>query len=52
MHKSGESLVIVGGLFDNLIISWSRSLLTKVSEEPETDPSNYNEAVQDKDATL
>ena len=26
--------------------------LREVPEEPETDPSNYNEAVQDKDDTL
>ena len=26
--------------------------LGEVLEDPETDPSNYNEAVQDKDATL
>ena len=26
--------------------------LGEVPEDPETDPSNYNEAVQDKDATL
>ena len=53
MHKSGESLVIVGGLFDKLIILlvWE-NLLTKVPEEPETDPCNYNEAIQYKDATL
>ena len=24
----------------------------EVSEDPETDPCNYNEAIQDKDATL
>ena len=53
MHKSGESLVVVGGLFDNLIILlvWE-SLLTKVPEEPKIDPCNYNKAIQDKDATL
>ena len=26
--------------------------LEEVPEDPETDPSNYNEAVQDKDSTL
>ena len=26
--------------------------LGEVQEDPETDPSNYNEAIQDKDATL
>ena len=43
----------MGGLFDNLIVSlvWE-SLLTKVLEEPEMDSYNYNEAIQDKDATL
>ena len=48
-----KSLVVVGGLFDNLIISlvWE-SLLTKVPEEPETDSRNYNKAIQNKDATL
>ena len=53
MHKSGESLVLVGGLFDNLVTSMvSESLLTKVLEEPEMDPCNYNKAIQDKDVTL
>ena len=28
------------------------SLLTKVPEEPEMDPCNYYEAIQDKDVTL
>ena len=28
------------------------SLLTKFLEEPETDPCNYNKAIQDKDVTL
>ena len=28
------------------------SLLTKVLEEPEMDPCNYYEAIQDKDITL
>ena len=53
MHKSRESLVIVEGLFDNLsiLLIWE-ILLTKVLEEPETDPCNYNETIQDKDATL
>ena len=53
VHKSRESLVVVGGLFDNLIISlvW-KSLLTKVPEEPEMDPCNYNKVIQDKDVTL
>ena len=53
MHKSRDNLIVVGGLFDNLIVSmvWE-SLLTKIPEEPETDPYNYNEAIQDKDATL
>ena len=43
----------MGGLFDNLVISlvWE-SLLTKVPEEPETDPCNYNNIIQDKYATL
>ena len=42
VHKSGENLIVVGGLFDNIIVSlvWE-SLLTKVSEELETDPYNY-----------
>ena len=53
VHKSGKKLVVVGGLFDNLIISLAwESLLTKVPEEPETDPCNYNKVVQDKDVTL
>ena len=53
VHKSEESLVVVGGLFDNLIISlvW-KSLFTEVPEEPKTDPYNYNEAIQDKDDIL
>ena len=53
MHKSGESLVVVGGLFDNLVIPvvWE-SFFTKVPEDPEMDPCNYNEAIQDKDDTL
>ena len=53
MHKSRESLVVVGGLFYNLIIFmvWE-SLLTKFLEEPKIDPCNYNEAIQDKDVTL
>ena len=43
----------MGGLFDNLIISLvSESLSTKVPEEPEMDPCNYNEAIHDNDATL
>ena len=52
-HKSRESLVVVGGLFDNLIVSlvWE-SLLTKVLEELEMDHCNYNKAIQDKDDTL
>ena len=53
MHESRESFIVVGGLFDNLVISlvWE-SLLTKVPEEPKMDPYNYNEAIQDKDDTL
>ena len=53
MHKSGERLIVVGGLFDNLIVLlvWE-SLLTKFLKEPETDLCNYNEAIQDKDATF
>ena len=53
MHKSREILVVVEGLFDNLIISlvWE-SLLTKFPEEPEMDTCNYNKAIQDKDVTL
>ena len=53
MHKSEECLVVVGGLFDNLIVLlvWE-SLLTKVLEEPEMDPCNYNKIIQDKDVTL
>ena len=37
-HKSGENLVVVGGLFDNLIVLlvWE-SLETKIPEEPEMD---------------
>ena len=53
MHKSRENLIVMGELFDNLVVSsvWE-SLSTKVPEEPETDPYNYDEAIQDKDATL
>ena len=53
MHNNGKSLVVVGGLFDNLIVLlvWE-SLLTKVLEEPEMNPYNYNKTIQDKDATL
>ena len=40
MHKSGESLL------DRFIG------LEEVSEEPEMDPCNYNEVIQDKDVTL
>ena len=53
VYKSGKSFVIVGGLFDNLIVSlvWE-SLSTKVPEELKMDPCNYDEAIQNKDTTL
>ena len=53
VHKSRESFIVVGGLFDNLVILlvW-KSLLTKILKEPEMDPYNYNETIQGKDATL
>ena len=35
----------------NCFMVWE-SLLIMVPEEPETDPCNYNKAIQDKDATL
>ena len=49
MHKSGESIVVVGGLFrqPSHFID-----LDKVLEKPEMDPCNYNKAIQDKDVTL
>ena len=35
----------------NRFMVW-KSLLTKVLEEPETDPCNYNKVIQNKDVTL
>ena len=48
VHKIEESLVVVGGLSqpDHFIG------LREIPMGIETDPGNYNEAIQDKDATL